>query len=115
MKRYKLYRKSALAVTVMIAGGTVFQGTCINTLASLPICGAVLTFCDPQDQLIALFPLLDTPDFAADPGCTIPGACGDAGSFDNGDGGLFPGGGAPEDPQDESDGLGGGGGGGGGI
>lgn len=114
MKQYRKYKKLALGATVLMAGGTVFQNTCINTLASLPICGAVLTFCSPSDQLIALFPLLTTPDFDADPGCTIPGTCGDGGSYEGPDD-FFPGGGTPDEPEDEQGGGFQGGGGGGGI
>ncbi len=118
MRNYKRIRKSMAGLTVMLAGGTLFADGCLNTVASLPICGGLLTFCTPTDQLLLFFPVLEVPDFEADPGCTIPGVCGDAGSFEA-PGDFFPGGEPPEEPEDEGDGqgggFGGGGGGGGGI
>jgi len=123
MRRWYYKRKNVVfAAGVMLAGGTVFQGTCANALFSLPICGAVLTFCTPFDQVNVLFPLLTTPDFNADPSCTIPLGCtgqpnseGD-GFFDM-SGNNPPGGDEPDEPMDDQGGtLGGtGGGGGGGI
>lgn len=119
MKRYRLLRKIILSATFAMAGGTVMANGCVNTLASLPICGAVLTFCDSFDQINLLFPYLETPDFRADPSCTIPLGCG-AGDVltvpQNPDpnGPEFPGGGPPDQPADESDPPGGNTGGGGG-
>jgi len=101
-----------IGLTVVIAGGSLFGSNCINTVASLPICGSVLTFCTPADQLNVLWPLLETPDFDADPSCTIPLGCGDGDLFDVPDG--FPGGDAPDDPSDDQGGGAGGAGGGGG-
>lgn len=120
MRRYKLMRKTIVSVSILLAGGTVLSNGCINTIASLPICGGVLTTCTPEDQLLLFLPVLEFPDFSVDPACTIPGACGDAGSFDPGDNGIFPGGEDPQDPEEPEDpfsggGAGGGGGGGGGI
>lgn len=112
MRRYGLFRKTMVGIGLLFAGGTVMQGNCINTIASLPICGGLLTFCTPGDQISALFPLLQVPDFSSDPSCTIPIACGGGGLFPPLPG--FPGGDAPEDPEDDQGGGVGGGGGGGG-
>ena len=120
MRRLVKQKKLAMTATVLLAGGTVFQGTCANALFSLPICGAVLTFCTPGDQINVLWPLLTTPDFDADPTCTIPLGCLGTdenqvgnGFFDPG-GTNLPGGDVPDQPMDDQQGIGGGGGGGGG-
>ena len=119
MRRHKFLTKTLLSVSILLAGGTVLSNGCINTLASLPICGGILTFCTPSDQLNLLYPMLEIPDFNADPSCTIPLGCGGRGSSDlfgpvdpnNPDAG--PGGGASDPPSDATGGgLGGGGGGG---
>ncbi|QDV92187.1 hypothetical protein RAS2_33010 [Phycisphaerae bacterium RAS2] len=111
-------RKLMLGATAILAGGTVLNNGCINTLASVPICGTVLTFCTPTDQLNLMFPLLETPDFNADPSCTIPLGCSPEGLYQDTPPG-FPGnnGGGITDPENaQGGGLGqGGGGGGGGI
>jgi hypothetical protein len=112
MTRARKLRKVMLSVTAVLAGGTVLSNGCINTLASIPICGTVLTFCTPVDQLNMMFPLLETPDYDTDPSCTIPLGCGGGDIYQNIPPG-FPGGEAPVEPQDESQGIGGGGGGGG--
>jgi hypothetical protein len=119
MRRWFYKRKNVgLAAGLMLAGGTVFQGNCANALYSLPICGGILTFCTPTDQLNVLFPLLTTPDFSADPSCTIPLGCGGSDIFDDfPDGFNPPGGDETPPPEDDMGGeLGGtGGGGGGGV
>lgn len=102
--------------TMLAAGGSLFANNCINMAASLPICGGLLTFCSPVDQINLLWPLLETPDFSADPSCTIPLGCGDGDEnfFPDAPAGL-PGGGLPDNPEDDQGGgLGGGGGAGGG-
>ncbi len=124
MRKYLILRKKMIACAVVVAGGSLFQSNCINTVASLPICGGVLTFCSPADQLNALFPFLETPDYNSDPSCTIPLGCG--GQPPDGSDLLPPAGGPggvgsdpPEDDQGGGaaggGGAGGGGGGGGGI
>jgi len=110
-------RRIAMVAT-MLAGGTVLaNGGCMNTLLSISPCGTILAGCTGGDWLNFIFPYLDTPDYNADPSCTIPLACGgNAGGTD-----LFPqvpgfGGGGSEQPQNNGGGgIGGGGGGGGGI
>lgn len=119
MRRYRLLRKIMVSTSVLLAGGTVMANGCVNTLASLPICGGLLTFCDAFDQINLLFPILQTPDFRADPSCTIPLGCGTGDILTipinpNANGPQFPGGDAPEQPIDESDPPGGSQGGGGG-
>ncbi len=116
MRKYMTLRKKMIGVAVVIAGGSLFQSNCINTVASLPICGGVLTFCSPADQMNALFPFLETPDFDSDPSCTIPLGCGD-GNLSPAGGDDFPGGGQSDQPSDDQGGgaAGGGEGGGGGI
>lgn len=111
MIRHKSLQRKLVVLGAIVAGGSLYAGACINTLASLPICGGLLTFCTPADQINVLFPYLDTPDFNADPSCTIPLGCGDGDLFNPGG---FPGGDAPDPPQDAQTGTGGGGGGGGG-
>lgn len=116
MRWNKKKNRLLMAATAFLAGGTVLQSNCANAIYSLPICGAILTFCTPTDQLNALFPLLETPDFNADPSCTIPLGCsaGNEGTFF--EPGQFPGGSLPDQPTDgDSGGASGGGGGGGGI
>jgi len=66
----------------LTVGGILLGSTCINTIASLPLCGEILTFCEPVDQIELLFPYFETPDYSADPSCTIPGACGDSDLFE---------------------------------
>lgn len=115
MKNPRTTKKMVAVASLCLAGGTLFQGNCANALFSLPICGGVLTFCTPFDQINVLYPLLTTPDFNADPSCTIPLGC-QGGTSGNGEffgDDRFPGGGAPDEPEDESDGIGGQGGGGG--
>ena len=120
-KNPRKMKRLATMASLCVAGGTLMQGNCFNAVASLPICGGILTFCTPNDQLNVLFPLLTTPDFDADPTCTIPLGCGGmntgGGQFFDPEGTRPPGGQQPEEPQDESHGIvgGAGGGGGGGI
>ena len=113
MRKYCDLRKKMIGLPIVIAGGSLFGSTCTNTVASLPICGGVLTFCTPADQINALWPLLETPDFDADPSCTIPLGCGDGDLLPPPAG--FPGGDAPDQPSDSEGGNIGGGGGGGGV
>ena len=109
MRRHKFLTKTLLSVSILLAGGTVLSNGCINTLASLPICGGILTFCTPADQLNLLYPMLEVPDFDTDPSCTIPLGCDSSDLFS----GAAPGGGASDQPSDaQGGGLGGGGGGG---
>lgn len=117
MRWTKKKNRILMAVTAALAGGTVLQSNCANALYSLPICGGVLTFCTPSDQLGVLYPLLDVPDFNADPSCTVPLGCGPGDLFAPNlpDGFNPPGGAAPEEPSDNSGGGAGGGGGGGGV
>ncbi|HVP10219.1 MAG TPA: hypothetical protein VMV94_03425 [Phycisphaerae bacterium] len=75
MRRHKKIQKVVLALSIALAGGTVLGDGCINTLASIPICGTVLTFCTPQDQLNLFYPMLETPNFQWDPSCTVPYGC----------------------------------------
>ncbi len=118
MKRYRLLRKIMVSASLLMAGGTVMGNGCVNTLASLPICGGLLTFCDSFDQINPLFPLLETPNVQADPSCTIPLGCGGGDLYTipqnpNPNGPQFPGGDAPDQPVDDSDEPGGTAGGGG--
>lgn len=114
MRNHKRIKRITMTISAVLAGGAVFDNGCFNTLASINVCGTLLTFCTPADQINLLFPYLTLPDFSADPSCTIPLGCGEGDVFtDIPDG--FPGGQAPEQPQDDQGGgLGGGGGGGGG-
>ena len=106
-----------MALSIALAGGTVLGNGCINWMASVPVCGTVLTFCTPQDQLNLMYPMLDLPNFNWDPSCTFPMGCGQgdlypsggANSTGGGSNGL-PGGGAPDAPSNTSSGTGGGGG-----
>lgn len=112
MRKHKSIRRKLVGLGLLAAGSSLFANNCINFAASLPICGGVLTFCSPADQINLLWPLLQTPDFNADPSCTIPLGCGDGDLFDVPPG--FPGGDAPAQPSDGQGGIGGGGGAGGG-
>ncbi|MEK6642691.1 MAG: hypothetical protein AABZ08_02190 [Planctomycetota bacterium] len=112
MRNHKRLKKAMLSLTVILGGSTVMADGCINTLASINICGTVLTFCTPADQLNLLFPYLETPDFETDPSCTIPLGCGASDVYQNIPAG-FPGGSAVNQPSLGSTGTGGGGAGGG--
>jgi hypothetical protein len=119
MRKYKLLTKAMLGASLLLAGGTVLGNGCANTIASLPICGSILTFCTPGDQINFLWPWLETPDFSVDPSCTIPYDCGGAAPTGSD---LFPsipggpGGGSTPAPSDtQGGGATGGGGGGGGV
>ena len=110
MRKRKLFTKAVLSAGLLFAGGTVLSNGCMNTLASLNLCGTVFTFCDPVDQLNLMYPMLEVPDFDSDPSCTIPLGCGDGDVLPPLEGG--PGGDAPDPPSDDQGGgLGGGGGG----
>jgi hypothetical protein len=115
MRRTRKLNRALIGLSVLLGGGTVLSDGCINTIASIPICGTVLTFCTPADQLNLFFPMLEVPDFNSDPSCTIPLGCGGSDIFPNIPAG-FPGGGASEEPTNNQGGggVGGGGGGGGG-
>ncbi|MCZ6682604.1 MAG: hypothetical protein O7B26_05415 [Planctomycetota bacterium] len=113
MRRQRLLRKAMLGVVSVCAGGFVFQSGCTNLILGVTPCGTVFTFCSPADIANLIFPLLELPDFDADPSCTIPLGCGDGGVLPPLDGG--PGGGDPDSPTGSGGGgLGGGGGAGGG-
>ena len=103
MKRYRLLRKVMVGAAVLMAGGTVLSNGCMNALASVSVCGTVLTFCTPQDQLNLLFPMLEVPDFDTDPSCTIPLGCGPGDVYTTIPPGG-PGGDAPVPPSDTSGG-----------
>lgn len=120
MRRHTILKKALLGASVLLAGGTVLGNGCMNTLASINLCGTVFTFCTPGDQLSMFWPYLEVPDYRTDPSCTIPMGCG---GQPGGEGGtdLFPtipgapGGSGSEPPtDDQGGGVGGGGGGGGG-
>ncbi|OWY72613.1 hypothetical protein B7486_06755 [cyanobacterium TDX16] len=112
MKNHKRIKKIGMTISAVLAGGAVFDNGCFNTLASINVCGTLLTFCTPADQINALFPYLTIPDFGTDPSCTVPFGCGTGDIYTDIPVG-FPGGGAPDQPQDDQGGgLGGGGGGG---
>ena len=107
MRRYRLLRKIMVSASLLMAGGTVMGNGCVNTVASLPICGGLLAFCDSFDQINFLFPILETPDFRQDPSCTIPLGCGGGDLFDipinpNPNGPQLPGGGPPDQPVDDT-------------
>ncbi len=114
MRNHKRLKKAMLSLTVLLGGSTVMADGCINTLASINICGTVLTFCTPADQLNLLFPYLETPDFETDPSCTIPLGCAGSDIYQNIPAG-FPGGSDINQPTLGSTGTGGGGGAGGGV
>ncbi len=103
--------KVLLGASLLCAGGTVLSNGCINTLASVNLCGTVFPWCTPADQLNLLFPMLETPDFASDPSCTIPLGCADSDVYQNVPEG-FPGGSGSDQPSEDQSGLSGGGGGG---
>jgi len=111
MRRHRMLRKTLVGLSVLLGGSTVLDNGCINTVASLPICGTVLTFCTPTDQLNLFFPMLDLPNYDWDPSCTIPMGCVGSDLYDP----LSetppgtPGGGASEEPSDTQSGTGGGG------
>ena len=110
MRKQKLLTKVMVSAGLLFAGGTVLSSGCMNTLASVNLCGTVFPWCEPVDQLNLMFPYLDVPDFGSDPSCTIPLGCGEGGVLPPLDGG--PGGDAPDQPSDDQGGgLGGGGGG----
>lgn len=110
MQRHKMLQKTLLGLSALLAGGTMLGNGCMNTIASLPICGGVLTFCTPQDQLNLLYPLLDVPNYGWDPSCTVPLGCGGSDLYppDGGTDSGNPGGDASDQPTDESEGIGGG-------
>jgi hypothetical protein len=76
MRRHKKLQRVALSLSIILAGGTVLGDGCINTLASIPVCGTLLTFCTPQDQLNLMFGMLDLPNYNWDASCTVPYGCG---------------------------------------
>lgn len=114
MRKHKRLKKAMLGITVMLGGSTVMADGCINTLASVNLCGTVLTFCTPADQLNLFFPYLQVPDYETDPSCTIPLGCGANDVYQNIPAG-FPGGTGINQPTLSQTGNTGGGGGGGGI
>jgi hypothetical protein len=113
MRRHRRIKKALLSLSVMLGGGTVMADGCLNTLASINLCGTVLTFCTPADQLNLFLPYLTLPDFNTDPSCTIPLGCGSGDLYTNIPAG-FPGGQPPSEPTNSQSGVGGGGGGAGG-
>ena len=88
----KIKHKILLLCTIIV----LLVCGCTNFLASTMLCGSVLTFCEPSDQISLFFPILEFPDYDADPSCSIPLNCGDGGVLPPG--GL--GGGPPEAPSD---------------
>lgn len=111
MRKYKTIKKVAFGLTVLLSGGTVLDNGCMNTVASINVCGTILTFCTPADQINLLFPYLEVPDFQTDPSCTVPLGCGTGDIYTDIPPGM-PGGEAPVQPSDDQGGgLGGGGGG----
>lgn len=113
MRRHTILKKALLGASVLLAGGTVLSNGCMNTLASINVCGTVFTFCTPGDQLSLLWPYLEIPDYQTDPSCTIPMGCDGSDLFPSIPG--APGGGASEQPSGGGGTGGGGTGGGGGI
>jgi hypothetical protein len=118
MLKNKTLKRMLLGASILLAGGTVLSNGCMNTLVSIPVCGAILTFCTPGDQLTMFWPYLEVPDYTTDPSCSIPYGCGGQA----GDGGtdLFPAipgapGGNGSDGASLGEGGGVGGGGGGGV
>ena len=71
MRRCRFLKKLVLSASLVLAGGTVLGSGCINTLASINLCGTVFTVCTPVDQLNLLFPMLELPDFDADGRLTL--------------------------------------------
>ena len=112
MRRTLKIKKTLLTIAVMLGGGTVMADGCLNTLASVNVCGTVLTFCTPADQLNLFLPYLKLPDFKTDPSCTIPLGCGASDIYTNIPAG-FPGGGSINPPTNGQTGSTGGGSGGG--
>lgn len=110
MRRHKKLQKVLFGLSLVLGGGTMLDNGCINTVASLPICGTVLTFCTPTDQLNLFFPMLDLPNYDWDPSCTIPMGCNGSDLYDplTEDPPGTPGGSGSEAPTDESTGSGGG-------
>jgi hypothetical protein len=111
MRKPRFWKKILLSVGVAFGGGTAAAGGCWDTIASVNVCGTVLTFCTPADQLNVFFPFLTTPDYFTDPSCTIPLGCGTGDLYQNIPAG-FPGGSAPQQPTNSQTGTGAGGGGG---
>lgn len=100
----KFFEKLILTVILLATLSMVMGGCVIN------LCGTVLTFCTPIDQLNLMFPLLQVPDYDSDPSCSIPLGCGSSDVLPPLIGG--PGGGPPNEPTDnQGGGMGGGGGG----
>ena len=58
MKRKKRLTRVLLSLGCVLGGGTMMANGCMNALASFPICGTLLTFCTPTDQLNLFFPLV---------------------------------------------------------
>ena len=52
MKRYRLLRKIMVSASLLMAGGTVMGNGCVNTLASLPICGPFILSHEQADELV---------------------------------------------------------------
>lgn len=111
MRNTKRIHRIVLTVSSILAGGTVLDNGCFNTLASINVCGTLLTFCTPSDQINALYPYLTVPDYSIDQSCTLPMGCGAGDMYTNIPPGI-PGGDAPEEPSDNQGGGTGGGGGG---
>jgi len=114
MLKTRKFRKALLGLTAVLAGGTAFDNGCINTVASIPFCGTILTFCTPADQLNLFLPSLTIPDYETDPSCTIPLGCAGGDLYQNIPAG-FPGGAAPVAPVNAQGGTAGGTAGGGGV
>ena len=108
MRRTLKMKKALLTLSIVLGGGTVMADGCLNTLASVNVCGTVLTFCTPADQLNLFLPYLDIPDYKADPSCTIPLGCGIGDLYTEIPAG-FPGGTAPQTPTNGQTGTSGGG------
>lgn len=111
MRHQRFWKKALLSVSVVFGGGTAVAGGCLDTLASVNVCGTVLTFCTPADQLNLFFPFLQTPDYFSDPSCTIPLGCAGSDLYQNIPLG-FPGGSQITQPTNTQTGAGSGGGGG---
>jgi hypothetical protein len=113
MRRQRLLSKALVSMSAVLAGGMVLGDGCMSTLATTNLCGTVFPWCTPADQLNLMWPILDIPDYSADPSCTIPLGCG-SGDLFYGEGDHipdnFPGGDEPVDPEDDQTGTGGGGG-----
>ena len=65
-----------LGLAALIAGGALYQGSCVRGLATVNPCGTILStsVCDPAvyEQLFGDY---YQPDFSADPTCIIPFQC----------------------------------------